>query len=713
MAGSWFFWSWRFRPAKRQADGRPFASVSHVYASALKIARQHAQHECNHADFNCVINRDRRSLQGFLYKVQTRVMFAWKCVRRVVVQQQGGGYRFAQGSNGGPVRILCNKGRQGVVVGHFWPEHPRDLHGSDDLVREVCRDRVNADGTARFEGFPVVQVEHHGQSRSVLVDYHSFPLEVLIDQAGRATKVIVECNVIPLRYGWACTIHGTQSCTWGYVVIDCNDFFFAFHMLYTGMSRVRGRKYLRFVGGFKEPPDARMLSYVCAGVNVNDALQLHPKVKTFYESLGDNAVTYSAAQDAVAQLQALVLDEPFAIDVSTAPTVLPAGVLATASQPAVGMLQHGGVAVGGADATRGAVASRGAQQPGGMLAAVAPADGSVLRHGADRAGGAFVVGGAQPLRSSGGVVGVNSPAAVAAGFLPQIGVGGFEAGAVFATREASHVRGGTVAVHGHAQVGSVQNLALHGNGAGAAVSQLGGGAGGDGAAVVTAGSSSIVNRHQIARAMHGTMEGCSTHGVGPGTVGHKRQQNEMDNVECMICARVWRLTEPDVVQRLTTGSNALPVVAVQPLVVFMTRHNGVVGLTGQAPDFMVGVAVKARLCTVQERFKMVSSLQYHYHGHREVPNAVRVLTAAGVDAHVAVAWYVCCAQVIEQISEVHALTIMMQCSAIYKGDDELELMDSAAAARALEVHEYRAHPAKAPDATRFVSVHSSNCIWLV
>lgn len=66
-------------------------------------------------------------------------MWGWRSECRVV-HRVGNGYAFVAG---GAVDVVCNKGRQGHVVGHMWPQHRRDMHGSQQCVATIISDMAD------------------------------------------------------------------------------------------------------------------------------------------------------------------------------------------------------------------------------------------------------------------------------------------------------------------------------------------------------------------------------------------------------------------------------------------------------------------------------------------------------------------------------------------------------------------------------------------
>jgi len=57
-----------------------------------------------------------RAASGFLHRVQFRVMFGWKCMKRVLDRAADGSFRLQCDAKNAPVHLMCGKGKQGVIV---------------------------------------------------------------------------------------------------------------------------------------------------------------------------------------------------------------------------------------------------------------------------------------------------------------------------------------------------------------------------------------------------------------------------------------------------------------------------------------------------------------------------------------------------------------------------------------------------------------------
>jgi hypothetical protein len=184
-------------------------------ADVVRTCTRDLEHQCNYGEIRGVVPG------GFTYKLNTRVIWGWKCECRLV-QRCGNGSTDFHFVPGRAQWALCLKGKQGTVVGHMWPGSTNELQGSVRVIEHVYKER--REGTAP-DGFPVVEILHNGQPLLVLVQYHSYVRRVPVDKFG---DVPMEISLIPLRYGWATTVHSTQSCTLGHVLLDLRDFFFAY-----------------------------------------------------------------------------------------------------------------------------------------------------------------------------------------------------------------------------------------------------------------------------------------------------------------------------------------------------------------------------------------------------------------------------------------------------------------------------------------------------
>ena len=81
------------------------------------------------------------------------------------------------------------------------------------------------------------------------------------------TVVIAEFKQLPLKLGWAITIHRSQGMTLDHVTIDLNDDFFAKGMLYVALSRVRNLSDIYISNGnlnqtLMRTPDQKVINFM-------------------------------------------------------------------------------------------------------------------------------------------------------------------------------------------------------------------------------------------------------------------------------------------------------------------------------------------------------------------------------------------------------------------------------------------------------------------
>jgi hypothetical protein len=379
------------------------------------------QHTCNYPMIDHIVPG------GFCFKIGTRVLFGWKSECRIV-RSCGPGPTDFEFLPGEAVSLSSLKGKQGEVVGHMWPSDGRSLHGSKRLVALLKEHRQAGH---LQHGFPVVKVVHNGQVLHVLVQYNSFVQQVHVP--GASDNIPIECSVIPLRFGWATTVHSTQSCTLDYVLLNLkDDFFFAFHLLYVMMSRVRGPQCLRFLGGFQLP---RRVDISVPGMPcVMEAHRLHPKVAAFYNGLQ----------------QVPMGGVPFAVGSIPAPAVWRMGQAAPGVAGAPQQPMMAGAAYNAGQAGQGL---RGAAALGGVV------NGAAIQHGAVAAAGGVGLAGSL----AGGGMGAPGNAGNGGGARGTAAAGGVNAalGGVFG----EGVRGGSGSgTGGTAGVGGVQSRGLVGGG---------------------------------------------------------------------------------------------------------------------------------------------------------------------------------------------------------------------------------------------------------
>ena len=110
---------------------------------------------------------------------------------------------------------------------------------------------IGADG----DSIPVVKFKN-GETR--LIDYHSW--------THKSYKGVTK-KQIPLKLGWACTIHKIQGQTLDSVIVDCGRTVFEYGQIYVALSRV------------KDLESLYLLEFDI------DKILVHPKVKEFYENL--------------------------------------------------------------------------------------------------------------------------------------------------------------------------------------------------------------------------------------------------------------------------------------------------------------------------------------------------------------------------------------------------------------------------------------------